>query len=97
MRKMADIGRDLWAKTDVPALIFQGGKDIAVKPGNAQNIYDLLPNEDKKLHLFPKAGHELMRPFEPVHEKVWTAVLEFIRQRSSLAESHENHELTETT
>jgi carboxylesterase len=89
MRKMADIGRGLWHQIDVPALIFQGGKDIAVSPGNAQSIYDLLPNTDKKLHLFPKAGHELMRPFEPVHEQVWTAVYAFIRQRSSLEESRE--------
>lgn len=84
MRKMADIGRDLWPKIDVPALIFQGGKDIAVSPGNAQQIYDLLPNKDKKLHHFPRAGHELMRPFEPVHTQVWTAVYDFIRRRSSL-------------
>jgi carboxylesterase len=89
MRKMADIGRGLWHQIDVPALIFQGGKDIAVSPGNAQSIYDLLPNTDKKLHLFPKAGHELMRPFEPVHEEVWTAVYAFIQQRSSLEASYE--------
>ena len=84
MRKMADIGRGLWSQIDVPALIFQGGKDIAVSEGNAQHVYNLLPNEDKKLHFFPRAGHELMRPFEPVHEEVWTAVYNFIRQRSSL-------------
>jgi carboxylesterase len=84
MRKMADIGRGLWERIDVPALIFQGGKDVAVSAGNAQNIYDLLPNPDKKIHLFPRAGHELMRPFEPVHKEVWTAVYDFIRLHSSL-------------
>lgn len=84
MRKVADMGRGLWPRIDVPALIFQGGRDIAVSPGNAQHVYDLLPNGDKKLHVFPRAGHELMRPFEPVHEEVWTAVYEFIRGRSSL-------------
>ncbi|MFZ0547472.1 MAG: alpha/beta fold hydrolase [Candidatus Promineifilaceae bacterium] len=85
MRKMADIGKKLWEQIDVPALIFQGGKDIAVSAGNAQQIYDLLPNGDKKLHFFPRAGHELMRPFEPVHKEVWTAVYDFIQLRSSLA------------
>jgi esterase/lipase len=84
MRKMSDLGKGLWPKVDVPTLIFQGGLDIAVKAGNAQQIYDLLPNDDKKLHIFPKAGHELMRPFEPVHKEVWTAVYDFIRLRSSL-------------
>jgi carboxylesterase len=86
MRKMADIGRKLWPQTHLPALIFQGGRDVAVSPGNAQYIYDLLPDEDKKLHFFPKAGHELMRPFEPVHAEVWPAIHEFIRLRSSLEE-----------
>jgi carboxylesterase len=84
MRKMSDLGKGLWPKVDVPTLIFQGGLDIAVKAGNAQQIYDLLPNDDKKLHIFPKAGHELMRPFEPVHKEVWMAVYDFIRLRSSL-------------
>lgn len=84
MRKMADMGRGLWPQIDVPALIFQGGKDIAVSEGNAQHVYNLLPNEDKKLHLFPRAGHELMRPFEPVHGEVWAAVYDFIQERSSL-------------
>jgi carboxylesterase len=96
MRKVSDMGKGLWATTNVPALIFQGGKDIAVKPGNAQSIYDLLPNADKKLHIFPKAGHELMRPFEPVHTEVWTAVYDFIRLRSSLKESRELPELVES-
>jgi carboxylesterase len=84
MRKMADIGRTLWPQIDVPALIFQGGRDIAVSPGNSESILDLLPNPDKKLLFFPRAGHELMRPFEPVHKEVWPAVYDFIRRRSSL-------------
>lgn len=84
MRKVADIGKELWSQIDVPALIFQGGRDIAVSPGNAQSILDLLTNPDKKLHFFPRAGHELMRPFEPVHKEVWPAVYDFIRHRSSL-------------
>jgi carboxylesterase len=87
MRKVADIGRELWPKIEVPALIFQGGVDIAVKPGNAESIHDVLATNDKKLRIFPKAGHELMRPFEPAHEKVWSAVYEFIRLRSSLKEN----------
>jgi carboxylesterase len=101
MRKVADIGIELWGKIDVPTLIFQGGRDVAVKPGSAQSIYDLLPNEDKKLHIFPKAGHELMRPFEAVHKEVWPAVYDFIRQRSSLkndlADPVEADQLPETT
>lgn len=84
MRKVADIGQKLWPKIDIPAVILQGGKDIAVKEGNAQTIYDLLPNGDKTLRLFPQAGHELMRPFDPVHGQVWSQVHDFIATRSSL-------------
>lgn len=84
MRKMADFGRSLWPRLRLPAIIFQGEKDVAVSQGNAQNIYDLLASEDKKLHIFAKAGHELMRPFDPLHEKVWTLILEFIQQHSEL-------------
>jgi carboxylesterase len=82
MRKMVDAGRELWPKLDLPAIIFQGGRDIAVSLENTEKLYALLPNEDKQLIVFGDAGHELMRPFEAVHAEVWPAVYEFIRLRS---------------
>ena len=84
MRKMVDAGRELWPKLDLPAIIFQGGRDIAVSVENTERLYTLLPNEDKQLIVFGNAGHELMRPFEPVHAEVWPAVYEFIRLRARL-------------
>lgn len=79
MRKMADLGKKLWSKTNLPTIIFQGGHDRAVSPGNAQHIFDLLPHKEKHLHWLPEAGHELMRPFDPAHKQVWPRILKFIR------------------
>jgi carboxylesterase len=83
MRKVADLGKKLWPKTNLPAIIFQGGHDRAVSPGNAQHIFDLLPHKDKKLYWLPEAGHELMRPFDPAHAKVWPLILRFVQERSA--------------
>ncbi len=87
MRKMVEAGRELWPKLDLPAIIFQGGKDIAVSLENTEKLYTLLPNEDKQLIVFGEAGHELMRPFEAVHAEVWPAIHEFIRSRNRTRES----------
>lgn len=81
MVKMARLGRKLWHRLHVPVLILQGEDDPAVSPGNAQKIFDLLPNEDKQLEMFPNTGHELMRPFESAHERVWQLIHQFIRDR----------------
>ncbi len=83
MRKMADKGRRLWPQLNTPALLIQGGRDIAVKPGNTEAIFAMLPASDKALRIFPHAGHELMRPFEPVHRDVWTLVHTFIQERAA--------------
>jgi carboxylesterase len=82
MRKMAALGRRLWPQLSIPAIILQGEKDIAVRPGAARAVYELLGSEDKVFHLFPHAGHELMRPFEPVHTQVWSLILNFVHQHS---------------
>lgn len=83
MRKMAEFGRLLWPQLSLPALILQGEKDIAVRPGSAQTVYDQLASADKDFYLFPNAGHELMRPFEPVHATVWSLIYDFIRERAT--------------
>ncbi len=85
MRKVADMGRLLWPRLTMPALLLQGEKDIAVNPGNTEAIYRALGTEDKTLHKFPHAGHELMRPFDPVHRQVWPLVYSFIQERSTRA------------
>ncbi len=87
MRKVIDIGRTLWSRLDAPALVFQGMEDVAVDPKDTEEIVKLLPNQDKQLLLFEKAGHELMRPFEPVHAKVWSTVHDFIRKHSSVKDT----------
>ena len=84
MVKVVDMGRQLWPCLNLPVLMFQGGHDPAVKPGTIQQIYDLLPGQDKQLQTFPQAGHELMRPFEPVHAQVWQLIYEFICERSEV-------------
>jgi carboxylesterase len=84
MRKMADLGRLLWPQLTLPVMILQGEEDIAVRPGNARAIYEQVASDDRRYYLFPNAGHELMRPFEPVHEEVWPLVYEFVRERSEV-------------
>ena len=44
MRKTLSMGRKLWPSLDVPALIVQGGDDIAIDPENTQKLFDQLPN-----------------------------------------------------
>ena len=83
MRKVADLGRLLWPKLTIPALLLQGEKDVAVNPGNTEAIYQALGAQDKTLHKFPRAGHELMRPFDPVHRQVWPLVYSFIQEHAT--------------
>lgn len=78
MVKTVEGGRKLWPKLDIPARIFAGEHDEAAPPENARLIYGYLPGPDKELTIYPKAGHELMRPSDPVHEEVWPRVAEFV-------------------
>jgi len=85
MRKVFDYGRKtLWAKVDVPVIVFQGGHDIATTPERSQALLDILPSVDKHMQLYPEAGHELMRPFSPVHQDVWQRILTFMQERATL-------------
>jgi carboxylesterase len=82
MSKTLRSGKKLWPTIDLPAIILQGDKDVAVPLENTQKLYEVLPSEEKDFIILPGAGHELMRPFDPAHEKVWPAVYDFIKQRS---------------
>jgi carboxylesterase len=73
-------GRKLWPRLGIPVRILAGGHDDAAPPENAERIFASLPGPEKDLTIFPGAGHELMRPFEPVHGEVWEAIAGFIRQ-----------------
>jgi carboxylesterase len=84
MRRMLDFGRVLWPQVKVPALILHGGHDIAAAPEGARQIHTLLGSQEKEFHLFPEAGHELMRPQDPIHPQVWQLILEFIQNHSRL-------------
>ena len=86
MRKMADMGRRLWPQLALPTLLLQGDRDIAVDPQHTEKIYEMLGSPDKELHRFPQAGHELMRPFDPVHEKVWPLVYRFVAEHAQQLE-----------
>ena len=84
MRKTVEMGRTLWPKVEAPAVILQGGEDIAASAEDARRVFGRLTIEDKHFLLFESAGHELMRPLDPNHEQVWLSIFEFIRERSSL-------------
>ncbi len=80
MIKMVKYGRQFWSQLTLPVLIFQGGDDPAVPSETMAKIYNLLPSKHKELKTFPNAGHELMRPFEPVHTQVWQLIRDFFRK-----------------
>lgn len=82
MRKMADIGRPLWPKLRLPIIVLQGGHDVAVRPGNSEALFATLGSPNKQFHAFPHAGHELMRPFDPVHQEVWQLISNFIKNHT---------------
>ena len=79
-----EYGRQLWPRLDLPVRIFAGEEDSAAPPENARRIFADLPNADKELTIYPDTGHEMMRPFEPVHTEVWAAILDFIGQKSAV-------------
>lgn len=83
MVAMIEKGRNLWPRLDVPVRIFAGEDDHAAHPDNARQIISLLPNADKNLTVFPHVGHELMRPFEPIHTVVWDSIASFILKDES--------------
>lgn len=76
--KIVDLGKKLWGKVNVPALLLDAGHDIAIHPDSAKSIYQQLPHPDKQHHHFPRATHELMRPKDPAHTQVWQLVHQFI-------------------
>jgi carboxylesterase len=86
MRKMGRIGRRLWSRIHQPVIIFQGGHDPAVSPGNTERLFQKLPSADKEMKFFPQVGHELMRPVEPIHAKVWQKIYEFIEEHAEIGE-----------
>lgn len=85
MVEIIERGRSLWPKLDVPVRIFAGEDDHAAPPENARQIYARLPNGDKKLVIYPGVGHELMRPFEPIHQTVWMSINGFIEDQATVA------------
>lgn len=86
MRKMSNLGRKLWPRLRQPVLIFQGGHDPAVSAGNTEKLFQKLRTPDKEMKFFPRVGHELMRPVEPIHRKVWQKILEFVEDHSEFGE-----------
>lgn len=84
MVKTIDYGLSLWPRLDLPARVHAGEEDSAAPPDNARRIFAMLPNADKELTIYPHTGHEMMRPFDPVHQQVWAATLGFIRQTTAV-------------
>jgi alpha-beta hydrolase superfamily lysophospholipase len=84
MRRMADAGRRLWPRLALPVILLQGGHDTAASPANARKLMAALRVADRRLEELPRAGHELMRPFDPAHEIVWAQIYQFICQRSQI-------------
>ncbi len=86
MRKMSALGRKLWGKIHQPVIIFQGGTDPAVDTAFVEKLFQKLATADKEMKFFPQAGHEIMRPVEPIHKKVWEKTLDFIEDHAEFGE-----------
>ncbi len=84
MAEMIKVGRRLWPKLNLPALLFAGEHDVAAPPENARAILADLPHADKRLVVYPEAGHEMMRPSDPVHPDVWSRVAAFVRTHATI-------------
>jgi carboxylesterase len=84
MVSMIERGRDLWPQLNIPVRIYAGDLDYAAPPENARKIFDLLPTQDKVLTVFPEAGHELMRPFDPIYATVWESIGVFFDTHSTV-------------
>jgi carboxylesterase len=82
MASTIEMGHKLWPRLDVPVRIHAGEDDHAAPPDNAREIFAALPGRDKELTVYPHVGHELMRPFEPVHAIVWESIASFIDEYS---------------
>ena len=78
------MGGSRWPKVEAPALILQGGRDIATSAEDARHVFGRLSMDDKRFLLFESAGHELMRPFDPNYKKVWLSIYEFIREHGTI-------------
>jgi carboxylesterase len=84
MVSIVNYGRKLWPRLDIPVRIFAGEDDHPAPPDNARQIFAALPTADKQLTIYPHTGHEMMRPFDPVHGEVWAAILGFIQEKSAV-------------
>ena len=62
------------------------GTDPAVNTVFVEKLFQKLATADKEMKFFPQAGHEIMRPVEPIHKKVWQKTLEFIEDHAELGE-----------
>ena len=86
MRQMSAVGRKLWSRIHQPVIIFQGGNDPAVSTSSTEKLFQELPTADKEMKFFPQVGHELMRPVEPIHKKVWQKIDDFIEEHAQIGE-----------
>jgi carboxylesterase len=84
MVRMIEMGRRLWPRLDVPVRIYTGEDDHAAPPDNARQIFSRLPHADKQLTIYPHVGHELMRPFEPIHATVWQSIADFFVEHAAI-------------
>lgn len=79
LRRVARVGRRAWPRVTQPTLVLQGDRDPAAVPGTMPKLMAALGSRDKRLTLFPGAGHELLRPLDPAHRAVWQAIYDFIQ------------------
>ncbi|MFP4266372.1 MAG: lysophospholipase [Spirochaetaceae bacterium] len=68
------------SKIKVPALIMHGGEDKTVPPESSRQLYKLIGSENKTLHFFENAYHEIHN--EECAEELYGLVIGWLRQFS---------------
>lgn len=68
------------SRIKVPALIMHGGEDKTVPPDSSRQLYTLIGSENKTLHFFENAYHEIHN--EECAEELYGLVIGWLRQFS---------------
>jgi alpha-beta hydrolase superfamily lysophospholipase len=89
MRRTVAWGQRMYPQLTTPILILDGDHDIAVSPESGRRLFEAVGSEDKRHVCVKGAGHELMRPSDPAHERIWGLVSEFVLERSELLTERE--------
>lgn len=78
-RAAAECRTTLSFRNELSVLFLVAGNDQLVDPSVTREVFDRLPQGDKRFHLFPEKFHEIFN--DPGYEEVFAEILEWLRER----------------